>query len=383
MRILFASTMPWLPALAGATRANRALAESLARAGHRVTALAPARIDVRRGATVEGFLSELSRRGLAVRSRGHAHLFRHREVEVVAVDGVLNLRAELEEQLRTAPPDRVVLSTEDWRGALLDTAVSRCPEKVVYIVHTTTGLPAGPHSTTPSRTDLTRVRAVLAPSQYVAGYLREFLGVRSTVYYLPAYEAVEPAGREAAARERVTLINPCALKGIDLFVGLAEALPDRLFAAVPTWGTSDRDRRRLEALPNVALWEASERIDDLFSRTRVLLVPSLCVENFPLVCVEAMLRGVPVLASQVGGLPEAKLGTPGVIPVVPIERYQSLDAMPVAAEVPAQDLAPWLAALRPLLADRSHYEGQSHVAAAAAARFVEGLVPFDRLLAEL
>ena len=42
--------------------------------------------------------------------------------------------------------------------------------------------------------------------------------------------------------------------------------------------------------------------------TRILLVPSLWGEAFGLVVVEAMLRGIPVLASNVGGLVEAKLG---------------------------------------------------------------------------
>ena len=36
------------------------------------------------------------------------------------------------------------------------------------------------------------------------------------------------------------------------------------------------------------------------------------------IVVEAMLRGVPVIASNTGGLPEAKLGVPYVLPVTPI-----------------------------------------------------------------
>ncbi len=44
-------------------------------------------------------------------------------------------------------------------------------------------------------------------------------------------------------------------------------------------------------------------------------MPSLWDETFGYACVEAMARGVPVIASAVGGLSEAKLGVPYSVPV--------------------------------------------------------------------
>ena len=51
-------------------------------------------------------------------------------------------------------------------------------------------------------------------------------------------------------------------------------------------------------------------------------MPSLWYEGFGLIVMENMLRGIPVVASDAGGLKEAKRGTGYVIPVRTIERYQ-------------------------------------------------------------
>ena len=118
----------------------------------------------------------------------------------------------------------------------------------------------------------------------------------------------------------------------------------------------------------------------------MLLVPSLWAEARSRIVVEAMLRGVPVMAANTGGLPEAKMGVPYLLPVNPIARYQPRldERMVPIAEVPAQNTAPWIEALRRLLTDRAHYDEIVRQSREAARHYAENLSvePFEALLTQ-
>jgi glycosyltransferase involved in cell wall biosynthesis len=173
----------------------------------------------------------------------------------------------------------------------------------------------------------------------------------------------------------VLMINPCAVKGIDLFLALAARFPSIEFAGLAGWGTTPRDRERMRQTPNVRVLETVPDIEDVLREARVLLMPSVWYEGFGLIAMEAMLRGLPVIASDSGGLQEAKRGTGYVIPVRPVERYErefDETGMPRAV-IPPQDLEPWAAALRELLEDESAYRAEADRARLAAEHFVRWL----------
>jgi glycosyltransferase involved in cell wall biosynthesis len=103
-------------------------------------------------------------------------------------------------------------------------------------------------------------------------------------------------------------------------------------------------------------------------------MPSLWYEGFGLIAMEAMLRGLPVISSDLGGLVEARQGSGFVIPVRPIERYEPVfdeNHMPKPVDV-RQDIRPWKRAVETLLGDRDVYEG-GESSRQAALRFVSGL----------
>jgi hypothetical protein len=94
-----------------------------------------------------------------------------------------------------------------------------------------------------------------------------------------------------------------------------------------------------------------------------------------------------VIASDSGGLAEAKQGTGFVIPVRPIERYEtSFDEnhMPEPVDAP-QDIEPWKQALATLLGNSETYWREAEMSREAALRFVGGLrvSQFEDMLREL
>jgi glycosyltransferase involved in cell wall biosynthesis len=389
MKIVLTMNLPYFPTYGGANKGNRSLLEGFARKGHEVSAVVPA-LGVPSPFTREQVLEKLAAEGVALKSEDGADVYTLNGVEVRAVAEPSQLRARLAEHLRRSRPDRVIVSTEDASQSLLDAALKALPERVVYLVHSMSFLPFGPHAffPGPSRVRLLgRAAAIVCVSRYVADYVRRWGGLDSTAIHLPSYGDGPFPRFGDFDRGYVTMVNPCAVKGISIFLALAESMPDVSFAAVPTWGTTNADREALGRLPNVTLLKAADDIDDIFKQTRVLLVPSVWGEGFPMIIVEALLRGVPVVASDAGGNPETKLGTDFVIPVRPVERFgEELDENVVPIPViPPQDVGPWREALGRLLGDRALYERQSHASREAALEFVSGLgvEPFEELLSSL
>lgn len=391
MRIALVQNMVYLPTLGGANKANRRLVELLAQRGHDCFVVAPA---TGRKAAIhdrKSFLRELGERGIPLlESAGERDVFRCEGVEVHAVSRPGDLRPAVVERLSALRPDWVMVTSEDPEQSMLEAALEARPGRAVYLVHTPLMLPFGPNSFAPSANGtrlFQRAAGVVTTSEVVRGYVRRWGGLDSTVLRFPVY-GEGPFPRLGNPDEGyVVLVNPCAYKGIGIFLELARRLRDVAFAAVPTWGTSAADRAALAAEPNVRLLPPADDIDEVFARTRVLLMPSLWTESFPLLAGEALLRGIPVIASDAGGLPEAMLGLDYVLAVRPIERYlERLDERgnPIPV-VPEQDVDPWEETLRGLLADRGRYERLSAESHRVAADFVSrvGAGPFEEFLESL
>ncbi|MEA2694421.1 MAG: hypothetical protein QOJ16_3808 [Acidobacteriota bacterium] len=390
MRILLLQSSAYIPSLGGANKANRLLLERLAARGHDCRVVGTAGGE--RAVSLERCLADLAAAGVSGAATGGdpgAVEFRHAGVTVEAVLDGARLRACAASRLR-GPAERVLVSSEDPAQILLEEALAAVPGRVVYIAHTTLHLPFGPDGflASPGRTELLRKAAgIIAVSDYVREYLARHAGLAAAVLRFPVYGDGPFPVFDNFETGAVALINPCTVKGIGIFLELARRCPDLPFAAVPTWGTTAADRAALAELPNVLILEPEADVDRIFARCRILLVPSLWGEAFGQVAVEAMLRGVPVLASDSGGLAEATLGVGGVLPIRPIRRYEERfdeRKIPIAV-VPEQDPGPWEEALRELLGDRERYHARARESRRAALAFVSGLgvEPFELYLAEL
>jgi glycosyltransferase involved in cell wall biosynthesis len=94
-------------------------------------------------------------------------------------------------------------------------------------------------------------------------------------------------------------------------------------------------------------------MEEAWRDIKLLLVPSIWFEAWGIVLVEAHLRGIPVISSNAGALPEAMLGLDYIVPVNLIDGTRDEKG---AYIVPEQDIGPWLKPLNELMNTKSEYE---------------------------
>jgi glycosyltransferase involved in cell wall biosynthesis len=385
LRLLLLQDHHYLPSFGGGVKANRLLLERLAARGHACASISRA-FEANVGPSDEpSFRAEFGRRGIAVSAPSrHVLAYRHAGVGVEAVDfpTAEGLRAHVERRVSELRPDWILVN-DDRQRTLLPAALAADPaHRVVSLLQTVAALPFGPLAAAPSAAQSELLRAVrsrVVISRFLQSYVEHHGGMSATLLRLPVYGSGPFPALGRFDRGCVTLVNPCLEKGVDVFLALARRLPDVAFAAVPAWGTGPDVRAALEREPNVRLLAAADDIGTILARTRVLLVPSLWPETFGYVVPEALLRGIPVLASDVGGLREASLGVATVLPVGELVRRNGRYA------APAQDVEPWLTALRGLLTNRAEYERRAREGREAAHAFVARIDPdaFERDLRRL
>lgn len=192
--------------------------------------------------------------------------------------------------------------------------------------------------------------AYAACSNVVAAVLHERIGVDATV--LPVL--IDPqAYRVDQPGDCVTLVNPIPRKGVEIAFELAARRPEIPFQFVEAWHLRTRVRTYLQQRAshhgNVRLLPPVTDMRPIYARTRVILAPSLCQEAWGRIISEAQVSGIPALASDSGGLPQA-VGDGGV--VVPRDA----------------SIAEWSAALDRLWFDQAFYRQKSKCALDHAAR---------------
>jgi glycosyltransferase involved in cell wall biosynthesis len=135
--------------------------------------------------------------------------------------------------------------------------------------------------------------------------------------------------------KNVLFINTLLKKGVEIAFQLAETRPDVQFDIVKNWNPNAAKyglawdtqtlTARARAAGNIILHAPTNDMRRLYCRARLLLAPSQWEEAWGRVATEAQINGIPVLASNRGGLPEA-VGPGGILVDydAPIEKW--LDA---------------------------------------------------------
>ena len=179
----------------------------------------------------------------------------------------------------------------------------------------------------------------LANSEFTKKDVWVRFGVDSQV--MAPFTHSDVAGHIEGRGDSVLFINPCERKGLGVALNLVKSCTDIPFIFVKAWGVDEDEARRLEEaaaqFKNLTILDPVIDVGVIYRRARVVLVPSQWVEAWGRVASEAHERGIPVLASDSGGLPES-VGPGGIL-------------LP-----PNAPSAAWEAALRSLWNDASVYE---------------------------
>ena len=205
------------------------------------------------------------------------------------------------------------------------------------------------------RTAFVDADEVIVPSQFARDYYSSFLGLRCTVLPNPVDH-----GRILAERREptfLTLVNPALEKGVYPFARIADELgkrrPDIPILVVESRGTEATVAGcglELRAHGTVHFMAHTADPRDFWGVTKVCLLPSVWWENQPLVAVEALINGIPVIGSDRGGIPET-LGGAGIVLPLPERITQATRILPTVEEV-----RPWVEAVIRLWDDSEFYE---------------------------
>jgi glycosyltransferase involved in cell wall biosynthesis len=373
-RLVFCSYHSYMDPSSGAAISTRDLFELLAARGWACTVLSGPRLDRAQAGGVGGLL--LGQPGLRWR-RGRTEgltftLYEYQAagvpVSVFAPDPPLATRPPstheagvfrtLFDQLCAAfRPDILVTYGGDMASRGIFAAARRCRLRVVFSLRNFAYRDAA----------LFRgVDAILVPSRTAQEHYRKTLGLESTVLPGPLNWARIVCPQ--VERRFVTFVNPHPAKGVFVFARIALELgrrrPDIPFLVVEGRGTIDwlaRCGLDLSAVRTIHRMVNTPDPRDFYRVSKLVLMPSLCRESFGRVPVEAMINGLPVLASTRGALRETIQGG-GLLLDVPERCTEHTRFAPAAAEV-----ALWVETIERLWDNPHFYEEECRRARAAAA----------------
>jgi len=189
----------------------------------------------------------------------------------------------------------------------------------------------------------------IANSHFTAERFQEAFSLPAVVIP-PVFKAQDY--RTVSSGDNVTFINPHPHKGVGIAAKLVAKCPDIPFCFVRSWDIPEQETFLCELKrknQNLTLARPTRRMKDIYRRAKILLAPSRWEEAWGRVATEAQFSGIPVLASNKGGLPES-VGPGGI----------QLD--------PDGPIENWVEALRRMWFDKAFYADLSAKALAYAER---------------
>jgi glycosyltransferase involved in cell wall biosynthesis len=185
------------------------------------------------------------------------------------------------------------------------------------------------------------VRIFVCPSRFLAGKMRQAGVYPARLRHVPHF--IDTAGMAVKATPGGPALVAGRLspeKGVDVAIRAIAMVPEGLLEVAGTGPEEERLRRLADAVaPGRVRFHGllgKEDVHRLMLAASVVVLPARWYENQPMVVLEALARGVPVVGSDLGGLPEL------------------VDPGRTGALVPPDAPRALADALRPFLADPGH-----------------------------
>lgn len=330
MRVSFISNLYGANARGGAERIVMTEAEGLAGRGHDVTVIAasgdaqgpedpagPVRV-VRVRPKNLYFYTDGERHGISIRLLWHLR-------DMLNAGSARMVTAALGE----TQPDVVHTHNLMGIGFLVPRAVRRSGSPHVHTVHDVqlihpSGLIAADDRRPGTAAMLVRAlyiacmrrlmgspKVVIFPSKFLADlHARHGFFRRSRVEVLanPVPSPIRPPSPPAERKSVLYVGQLEAHKGIRVLLDAWERAPDSgmTLEIAGTGALEEEVRSRAGRVPRVTVhgFLTGTALEEAYARAAYVVVPSVVIENQPTVIIEAYARGIPVVASAAGGIPE-------------------------------------------------------------------------------
>ena len=185
------------------------------------------------------------------------------------------------------------------------------------------------------------VEQIVAVSDFDASITEHTFGRQPEVIFLPV--RLRDFRTSEHDPEKVTMVNPRTKnKGLKTFLAVAEQLPSIEFQVAGSL-YDDAIESEIAKLDNVTFLGWCDEMREVYQNTKLLLIPSQYQEGGPRIVAEAFVNGIPVIGSNLGGIPDY-VGDGGEL----IIDYDSTKA--------------WVEAIKHFVEDSEYYRKKSAIA---------------------
>lgn len=146
------------------------------------------------------------------------------------------------------------------------------------------------------------VEEVVAVSDFDASITRHTFGRQPEIIFLPV--RLQDFKATDHDPSKITMVNPrTENKGLNTFLAVAEQLPNVEFQVAGSL-YDDAIESKIAKLDNVTFLGWCDEMREVYQNTKILLIPSQYEEGGPRIIAEAFVNGIPVIGSDLGGIPD-------------------------------------------------------------------------------